>query len=316
MELDIKDKKILHELELNARQSNSIIAKKVGISKDSVGYRIKQLESNGVIRGYRAIIDVNKLGYTLYRIYFRFIDISQDEQSKIIEYLKKEKNAWWISKQDGSWDFTFAFWTKSNKEFYEFYNRFLVKFRQHIKEKLICPIIKYHEFPRGYLGNSKINTIKDEEIKEMPKVDQIDLKLLRELSKNSRIQLIDLAHKFNLDNMTIFHRIKKLEQSNVIIRYTADINDSILERDFYTVEIDLKDFSEFKEIRNEILRINETTGVTESIGGYDIEFDLKLKSSQRYYEIIDSLKKKFPQIREVRYFRIIENYKLIDMPEE
>ena len=36
--LDSKDKQILEQLELNARQSNALIAKKTGLSKDTVGY--------------------------------------------------------------------------------------------------------------------------------------------------------------------------------------------------------------------------------------------------------------------------------------
>jgi len=43
-ELDLKDKKILYELDINSRQPNSEIAKKVGLSKQIVGLRIKKLE--------------------------------------------------------------------------------------------------------------------------------------------------------------------------------------------------------------------------------------------------------------------------------
>ncbi|MBI2139181.1 AsnC family transcriptional regulator, partial [Candidatus Woesearchaeota archaeon] len=40
MELDVKDKKILAELSLNARQPTSAIAKKVRLSREGVEYRI------------------------------------------------------------------------------------------------------------------------------------------------------------------------------------------------------------------------------------------------------------------------------------
>ena len=41
--LDAKDRKILYELDINSRHSNSEIAKKVGLSKQVVGFRIKRL---------------------------------------------------------------------------------------------------------------------------------------------------------------------------------------------------------------------------------------------------------------------------------
>jgi len=315
MELDIKDKKLLHELELNARQANSAIAKKVGISKDAVGYRIKQLENKKIIRGYRAVVNMHKLGYTLYRIYLNLIDYSKEDLKKIILFLEKDKSSWWIAKMDGSWNFAFAYWAKSGEDFYNFYKEFSKKFRKHIKEKLICPILEYHEFPRGYLIKSK-KPIPQASDKTKLNLDSVDLEILKILAKNARTPLIDIAEKLKLDNMTIHHRIKKLEDKKIISGYKVDIDDAVLERDFYTVEINLKNFSKFEELKNEILQLNDLSGMSISIGGYDLEFDLKLKTSKEYYEIIDKLKTKFTEIREINYFRVIENYKILYMPEE
>ena len=39
--LDLKDNKILYELDFNARQSNVSIGKKVGLSKDIVNRRMR-----------------------------------------------------------------------------------------------------------------------------------------------------------------------------------------------------------------------------------------------------------------------------------
>jgi len=43
--LDFKHKKILHQLEVNARQSASQIGKKIGLNRDVVTYHIKKLEN-------------------------------------------------------------------------------------------------------------------------------------------------------------------------------------------------------------------------------------------------------------------------------
>jgi len=48
--IDLKDRKILYELDLNARQSLNEIGKKVGLNKDSVAYRIKRMEDEGIIK--------------------------------------------------------------------------------------------------------------------------------------------------------------------------------------------------------------------------------------------------------------------------
>ena len=58
MKLDLKDRKILYELDSNARQSNSEIAKKVGLNKNTVNYKINRMTEEGIIAGYYTVIDV------------------------------------------------------------------------------------------------------------------------------------------------------------------------------------------------------------------------------------------------------------------
>ena len=47
--LDLKDRKILYELDKNSRQSFADIAKKVRLSKEVVQYRVKRLQDEGYI---------------------------------------------------------------------------------------------------------------------------------------------------------------------------------------------------------------------------------------------------------------------------
>ena len=63
--LDLIDRKILLELDKNCRQPEKHIAKAVGRSRESVKYRIQQLEKKGIIDGYLTTINPNKFGYHL-----------------------------------------------------------------------------------------------------------------------------------------------------------------------------------------------------------------------------------------------------------
>jgi DNA-binding Lrp family transcriptional regulator len=65
MELNETDKKILKNLLEDARFSSRQIAKNVGVSVGTVLSRIKKMEDAGVIKGYSAILDHEKLGYEL-----------------------------------------------------------------------------------------------------------------------------------------------------------------------------------------------------------------------------------------------------------
>jgi DNA-binding Lrp family transcriptional regulator len=63
--LDKTDVEILKALAFDARLSSRQIAKKCGASVGTVLSRIKRMEKEGVIKGYSALLDHEKLGYEL-----------------------------------------------------------------------------------------------------------------------------------------------------------------------------------------------------------------------------------------------------------
>jgi Lrp/AsnC family leucine-responsive transcriptional regulator len=62
---DLTDQKILSLLQGNARLSNAELAEAVGLNASTVFERVKKLERKGVITGYVATVDPEKLGKPL-----------------------------------------------------------------------------------------------------------------------------------------------------------------------------------------------------------------------------------------------------------
>jgi len=65
MKIDSINWKILEILQENARQSNTQIARYVGISSPAVAERIRKLEDAGIIEGYNTKIEPFEVGYQL-----------------------------------------------------------------------------------------------------------------------------------------------------------------------------------------------------------------------------------------------------------
>ncbi|HUX42465.1 MAG TPA: Lrp/AsnC family transcriptional regulator [Rectinemataceae bacterium] len=63
--LDQTDRKLLDLLQGNARLSNAELAEAVGLTISSVHERVKKLERRGIITGYVARVDAEKLGKPL-----------------------------------------------------------------------------------------------------------------------------------------------------------------------------------------------------------------------------------------------------------
>jgi len=63
--IDAIDANILRELQGDGRITNVELSKRVGISAPPCLRRVRALEEDGIIRGYRALLDEKALGYDL-----------------------------------------------------------------------------------------------------------------------------------------------------------------------------------------------------------------------------------------------------------
>jgi|OpeIllAssembly_1097287.scaffolds.fasta_scaffold16787_4 DNA-binding Lrp family transcriptional regulator len=63
--LDVTDKKILNLLQQNSKANIKEIALKIGLTQTPTYERIKRLEKAGVIKSYIAVLDKEKVGYTI-----------------------------------------------------------------------------------------------------------------------------------------------------------------------------------------------------------------------------------------------------------
>lgn len=99
--LDAHDARILEELQRDARITMAELGRRVHLSQPAVTERVRKLELNGVIRGYRAIVDPQRLGYGI-RALVRVGRVEYQRMVKLIEQSPEVVNAWNVTGED-SW---------------------------------------------------------------------------------------------------------------------------------------------------------------------------------------------------------------------
>lgn len=82
--IDEKDRKILVELDKNARQTDSEIAKKVGLSKQVANYRIQNLVKRGIITNFYTILNTGLLGLNSYYIFLQLEKINKQKRKTVV----------------------------------------------------------------------------------------------------------------------------------------------------------------------------------------------------------------------------------------
>lgn len=99
--LDAHDARILEELQRDARITMAELGRRVHLSQPAVTERVRKLELNGVIRGYRAVVDPQRLGYGI-RALVRVGRVEYQRIVKLIEQTPEVVNAWNVTGED-SW---------------------------------------------------------------------------------------------------------------------------------------------------------------------------------------------------------------------
>jgi DNA-binding Lrp family transcriptional regulator len=100
--VDEVDRKILNELLRDCRRSYRSIARRAGVSVGTVLTRIRKLEKAGVIKGYSAILDHEKLGYQL--TVLAEITVSKGKLIEMEEAISKFPNTCAVYDVTGSTD--------------------------------------------------------------------------------------------------------------------------------------------------------------------------------------------------------------------
>ncbi|MCC5978183.1 MAG: Lrp/AsnC ligand binding domain-containing protein [Salinarimonas sp.] len=74
-EIDRTDRRILQELQRDGRLANVELAERIGLSPTSTGERLRRLQKDGVITGFGARLEPEKLGLGL----LVFVEVSLDK---------------------------------------------------------------------------------------------------------------------------------------------------------------------------------------------------------------------------------------------
>ena len=87
--LDQIDWNILRELQGDGRMTNVELARRVGISAPPCLRRVRTLEKEGIIRGYRALLDEKALGFDLTA--FVFVGLSSQAEADLLAFEAKAR---------------------------------------------------------------------------------------------------------------------------------------------------------------------------------------------------------------------------------
>jgi DNA-binding Lrp family transcriptional regulator len=292
--LDKIDRRILFELDRNCRIPDTVLAKKVRRSKESVRYRIKKLVDDEIILGFTTWIDPTKLGYQTAKIYLSLAN-NPEQRKKFIEKVKKDKRLFWLGLAEGAWNAGLTYFVRSNNEFFDLKNELFSEFKDLILDSKTGSLVSVntHEKTFLYEGQSEWLTMFDtpEEIE----LDGLSKQILHRLFMNGRENIASIAHDLGTSVDKVRLRMRRMEKQGVISRYVIALNYQRLGYEFYKTFLYFHNLSErdLDRLMAHALRNKHTIHLVKQISPWDIELETMCSTYEEYNAIIGEITQEF-----------------------
>jgi len=295
--LNLRDYKILSELDKNAKASFNEIGRKLRLSPSVVERRVKNLINKGIIRNFKTVINYKKLGWTYYSVYVKFQNINEEKKKEIGLYLKNHPLTGQCALCDGEWQLIYGFFGRDIFQVNEEIRRFNDKFGKYIKETQKIIHIGSHHYYRGYLINKRIfreyePVLGGQEI--TIKLDEESLQLLNLIRNNTRINSVDISEKLKISLDSTRYKIKKLIKEGIIYGSWLHLNPEKIDINFYKVLLKLKNTNQTieKSMLNFLNNDKNVIRANNVFGSWDYFVDLEINKDE-FRSFVDTFTKEF-----------------------
>jgi len=316
--LDLLDKKILYELDLDSRQPVTALARKLRASKETIGFRLKRLVKNGYIKGFVTTLYTSNLNRFYYKIFYKFTKTTPEIEKRIVEFIAHYKKTAWFGTFEGPFDLAFLLLAKSIYDLDDFLTEFRNLFGSYILEQEIHTLTAVHRFNLKFFhqGGKELHTNYPKELHE-PKLDDLDYGIIKELSNNSRISALELGKKLKVDAGTILYRYKKLKKEKILGTHVLAVDFEKFGMQHFQINFKILNAASIQRLITHFAQHKNATFATVTLGKYDLAVELVVKDNKELKGILDELKRHFSnEILDHDTFLITKEYNVSWFPYE
>jgi len=190
-------------------------------------------------------------------------------------------------------------------------------YRKKIVESNTTIFNDFMQFPRYYLHDEKKKIIWSTSSFKPYNFDYDDLRILDKIAENARKSIVAIAQELSIPATTAAYRIKQLEKQGVIVAYRALIDFQKLDMTYYKIDLTLEDINIIPALQEFCMQHPNIIYRDVTVGGSDFEFDAELPNQETFYQMIEEIKKTFPDIvRSFHYYKAIKIYKYSYFPKK
>lgn len=290
--MDKIDTDLLKILMENSRIPIIQLAKKLKVSREVATYRLNRLKKEGIILDFVTEINIEKLGFVGAAV---FVNVKATRQKEFKQYLAETSFVSWVAELSGVWSFGLSVIGKTNEELDEKFLQIYDKFKDAIIDHRFTLHRKSLYYYEKYFGVIPKNPTQKKY--KTYKIDKKDKIILQELSQNSRIDSVALSQKVSLTAPAVTQRIKQLEASGHIEKYSIFVDVSKLGLFQYSIFMINKNIDEKQKLINYLRQHKSVSFLAEYVGDPFMEFGLFVKDPYELRERLQEIEENCPNNR-------------------
>lgn len=305
LEPDLKDRKILVELDKNARQSFSEIGEKIKMSPQLVRFRVNRMVEEGIIKGFVTFVNLEKLGNKIFNMCIQLKHMPEDREHELIERLKQVPHINWLCSTNGRYDLIIGVNAADMHQFQFIFSQITSIFEHEIIDdgmffcmdswQMPYPLVKGQEKP---LDTPEVGV----KLHPIVKLQPIDYHIIQELAGNARITSHDIAKKHKADIHTVTQHIDSLIKNKIIMAFKPLIDMTKLGYQWHLVLFKLKyvDPHTRQQFMEFLKTLPQTFFVVHGFGNWDMQAEFYCKDDHDYNQVMNTI---FPD----KFHNIIKN---------
>ena len=310
--LDRLDRKILLELDLDASQSLSQIARRLRLGNDLIEYRMKRFLRDGVITRLTPTINPSALGFHVFKTYLKH-RLPESLRRGWLKKINTDPHTYWLVEGYGRWDLLVSVAAASFSEFQDILDRHLGELGAYIVDLAVFPLIEVTRYPKSYLlpeaKRSKGQQRGWKSASAVVPLDDLERRILWSLSENCRKTDSELADAFKVSPAMIRSRREGFQKNGVVVGHRVQLDYKVLEMVLVKVFLELKDHS--KKSRDLIQGFCEKeasiTCFSNQLGTFPLEFEAEVPSYQGLSELLDRFREEFSHLCSRIEYMILTN---------
>ena len=307
------ERSVLSKLEADSRQPLSRIGKGIRRSQQQVSYTVNSLIEKGVIQNFDTLIDYSKLDIINFRVFFKISYSSQEKFDELIRHIDSDPHISHLVTCGGRYDLICTFFALNPSQFNKTLKDILSKFPKQIQDYDVLTTIVVRWFSRKYICRDlpKEIILGGDRMPEI--IDEIDMKILNELSKDGRTCSVKIAELISVTPKTVMQRIKKLRSKEVILGFKPLLNprkmgyvSNLLLIKYHNITPEME-----KEMINYLKIHLNVVGAVKTLGEWDLEIRIETQGTMEFRKVEMEIRQKFTlliqQIEGIPLYRIYKN---------